>query len=336
MISPKRPRIQNSIKQLLVKDSRKGASLTHRVNDLSSLKEIKRNSSLTGTSLKVDSCIDLLKIHEAYQFLMLRDIGCSRKQAISLASKFKLSKLDYLSTLPLNFKKRLKQTYDEDKYQIFTSTDDEIEYMNLTKLLQKTTKNREAKTKYPGQTSPIKPRRINLHITKRNLNSQNPFSLISQNHNKFSLDDSSKTQEKLKLYQNSSLDQLPNLNNSNKLKKFNSDQQNLRKVKKDFFSIRRNSLQSPSESDEENYQKLLEKEKELIYRIKKHKLLLAQIKKSKVEEKKKISQEQKRKQDKLSQEAKPKKLDFKQNLKSLTTTPSLPQVVKRKSDIFSL
>lgn len=331
MISPKRPRIKNSIKQLLIDRSQKGKSLTHRVDELNSLKEIKRNSSLSGANYKADSCQDLLKIHEAYQFLMLRDIGCSRKQAISLASKFKLSKLNYLSTLPPSYKKRLKQSYDEDKYQIFTSTDDEIDYMNLTKLLQKTTKNREAKTKNLTQTNPIKPRRINLHITKRSPTSQNPFSLISTNHYKSSLDDSSKTQEPLKLHQSTSLDQLPNLQNFHKLKNFNSDQQNLRKVKKDFFSIRRNSIQSPSESDEENYQKLVEKEKELMFRIKKHKLLLAQIKKSKVEEKKKVIQDQKRKQ-----ESKQNKLNLKPNPKNPSSTPTLPLMSKRKSDIFSI
>jgi hypothetical protein len=259
-----------------------------------------------------------LKIQEAYQFLMFRDIGCSRKQAISLASKSKLNNFNYLSSLPQNFRRRLVQTLDEEKYQIFTSSEDEVDYANLNEMLKKTREKRKNEKKDNLKNF----RRINLKIFNRNssLQKKSDFKKVE----KFSMDEEKKV-KKFESLKNNSIDFF-----SQAEEKFreNGRGRNLRFIRKEFFSIRRNSLESSSESDV-NYQDFVEKEKESLVKVRMHKQLLDEIKKKQINKRMKNHQECKRlkeRDDNNKQEKLEKKLKNSKSSRDLV----LPQMHRKR------
>lgn len=114
-------------------------------------------SQILHSSRSYEPSPDTVKIQEAYQYLKLRNIGCTRNEAISLASKFKLNRENYLSDLLPKHKEKWKKSMSEEKFKAYSSAEDTINIDDLTKICER--KQVELKEK--------KKPKINLRIINR-------------------------------------------------------------------------------------------------------------------------------------------------------------------------
>lgn len=229
----------------------------------SNLASSKKHSSLSNfpySSRSLEPNPESLKIQEAYQFLKLRNIGCTRTEAISLASKFKIKRECYLSSLSPEYKK-WKKNINEDKYKFVYSSEEDL--MNMTKICEDSVGSYD-------KNKDFKERKINLKILtrkelKRTESEREYYSVIN------GLIETGKNEQKMENMIKE--EPFPSIKAGNCKSKSNVSINQLKN-----FPTRNNKFDH-SGSVEEEYFELLQREKELKEKIRAHRHLMRKTEK---------------------------------------------------------
>jgi hypothetical protein len=83
------------------------------------------------------------KFEEALQFLCLRDIGCTRKQAIAYTSRNARSKQNLISTLPKSIRQQFRVRLKKDKFKPYNYAGDDKDFEFVSKALNEIIEQKE-------------------------------------------------------------------------------------------------------------------------------------------------------------------------------------------------
>lgn len=113
------------------------------------------------------------KFEEALQFLCLRDIGCTRKQAIAYTSRNARSKQNLISTLPKNIRQQFRMRLKKDKFKPYNYAGDDKDFEFVSKALNDIIEQKEVEIDVNSPKIPIE----NLNrFFKRNRSETKVFS----------------------------------------------------------------------------------------------------------------------------------------------------------------